>query len=144
MTQRTAAQKEKELADNARLLRAWKKFHKEERETVLAGPHAVTLSELFRMVANLKHVQPAQLIGFVRSIDWSVIDYATRLVVVHEINDAITAYRTKRGLDPIADNLPSEPESPFRTIRAIVLAPSPHARVPTGAQPGLSNCKPDT
>jgi len=43
--------KEKELADNARLLRAWKKFHREQREAVLAGPHGAVLSELFRMYA---------------------------------------------------------------------------------------------
>jgi len=49
------SQKDKELADNARLLRARKKFHREEREAVLAGPHSVTLAELFRMFANLKH-----------------------------------------------------------------------------------------
>jgi len=37
---RSKAKQEKELADNARLLRAWKKFHREEREAVLAGPHS--------------------------------------------------------------------------------------------------------
>ena len=52
--------KEKELADNARLLRAWKKFHREQREAVLAGPHGAVLSELFRMFANIQHVTPAQ------------------------------------------------------------------------------------
>jgi hypothetical protein len=41
------------------------------------------LVELFRMFANLKHVQPAQLIGFVHSIDWSAIPYNIKLTVVH-------------------------------------------------------------
>ncbi|HKQ85194.1 MAG TPA: hypothetical protein VJS43_00350 [Candidatus Acidoferrales bacterium] len=58
------AKKEKELADDARLLRAWKKFHREEREAVLAGPYGATLAELFRMFANMKHVAPALLVGF--------------------------------------------------------------------------------
>src|SRR5262249_36988347 len=71
MKHRTA--KEKELADNARLLRAWKRFHRDERDAALSGPHARTLAELFRMFANLKHVQPAQLIGFVGAIDWAAI-----------------------------------------------------------------------
>jgi hypothetical protein len=141
---RRQTSKEKELADNARLLRAWKAFHRDEREAVLAGPYARTLAELFRMFANLKHVQPAQLIGFIGAIDWAAIDYAARLVVLHEINNAITAYRTKCGLEPIDDNLPGEPDTPFRAIKAIVLTASPHARAPTGAQPGLSNCNPDT
>jgi hypothetical protein len=116
---------EQKLADDARLLRAWKKFHREEREAVLAGPHGAVLAELFRMFANLKHVQPVQLIGFVRSIDWSAIDYQTKLTVVHEINEAITAFREKHGLAPIDDGVPDEPETPFRMIRAIVLTASP-------------------
>jgi hypothetical protein len=41
------------------------------------------MAELFLMFKNLKHLQPSQLIGFTRSIDWTVIDYDTRLVVLH-------------------------------------------------------------
>ena len=47
---------EEKLADDARLLRAWKKWHAEERAAVLAGPHGSVLVELFRMLENLKHV----------------------------------------------------------------------------------------
>lgn len=59
---------EQTLADDARLLRAWKVWHREQLEEVVAGPHSSVLGELFKMFANLKHVQPARLIGFVRSI----------------------------------------------------------------------------
>ena len=117
---------QKKLADDARLLKAWKQFHREEREAVLAGPHGTVLSELFRMFENLQNVQPSQLIGFADSIDWASIDYATRLTVLHEVNNAITAYRVKRGLEPIDDNLPGQPDTPFRMIKAIVLTASPH------------------
>ena len=123
---RNSNKEQKKLADDARLLHAWKKFHREERETVLAGPHGSVLNELFRMTANLKHMQPAQLIGYMQSIDWAAIDYNTKLVVVHELNSAITAYREKHNLEPISDNLPNEPDTPFRTIKAIVLTASPH------------------
>ena len=114
------AKQEKKLADDARLLRAWKKFHREEREAVLAGPHSVVLAGLFRMFAHLQHVQPAQLIGFTQSIDWALVDCNTRLVVLHELNNTITAVRTKRGLEPIDDNLPGQPDTPFRAIKAIL------------------------
>ena len=135
MTQRTGAQKEKELRDNARLLRAWKKFHHEEREAALAGPYAVTLAELFRMFANLVHVQPAQLVGFIGAIDWAAIDYQTRLTVLHELNTAITKFREKRGLEPIDDPLPRQPDSPFRIIKATLF---PHVAdvAPAEAQLG--------
>ena len=42
MKHRKSEKEQKKLADNARLLRAWKKFHQGERNAVLAGPYAVT------------------------------------------------------------------------------------------------------
>jgi hypothetical protein len=116
---------DQKLADASRLLRAWKKFHRDELEAVRAGPHAAVLNELFRMFKNLKHVQPSQLIGFTQSIDWTAIDYSVRLVVLHELNTSITAFREKQGLELISDPLPHEPETPFRMIKAIVFASSP-------------------
>src|SRR5215831_5376953 len=114
------AKKEKELADNARLLRAWKKFHREEREAVLAGPYGTTLAELFRMFANIKHVRSSQLVGYTRAIEWSKIDYPTRLTVLHEANAAITKLREQQGLPPIDDALPGEPSRAFQIIREII------------------------
>jgi len=136
--QRTAP--EKKLADDARLMRAWRAFHREEREAALAGPYAVTLAELFRMFANLVHVQPAQLVGFIGAIDWAAIDYQTRLTVLHELNTAITKFREKRGLEPIDDPLPRQPDSPFRIIKATLF---PHVAdvAPAEAQLG-SDIKP--
>jgi hypothetical protein len=123
MRARTA--KEKELADNARLLRWWRAWHREQRELVLSGPHGTVLNELLRVFKNLQHMQSAQLIGYAQSINWEVIDFATKLVVIHELNSAITAFRERRGLEPISDPLPGEPDTPFRMIKAIMFTPSP-------------------
>jgi hypothetical protein len=120
---RSTAQ-EKKLTDDARLLRWWKAWHREQREAALAGPHSAMLGELFRMFKNLQHVQPSQLIGLVRSIDWAVIDSDTKLTTLHELNAAITQYRTKCGAEPIDDSVSDEP--PFRAIKAIIFAASPH------------------
>ena len=125
--------KDKEFADDARLLRWWQAWHREQREAVLAGPHGAVLGELFRMIKNLEHIQPGQLIGFVGSINWVAIDADTKLVTLHELNAAITRFRDKRGLEPIDDTVEDEP--PFRTIKAILF---PSSRAPTGAQPGMS------
>jgi hypothetical protein len=131
---RSQSEKDKKLADNERLLRWWKKFHREEREAALAGPHGV--AELFRMFENLQHMQPAQLIGFARSIDWVAIDTVTKLIVLHEFNAAITQLREKHNMEPIDDTVEGEP--PFRTLKAILFP----ERAPTGAQPGPSISKP--
>jgi hypothetical protein len=134
---RTAA--DKKLADDQKLLRWWKAWHRKQREAALAGPHGPVLSELFRMFKNLEHLRPAQLIGYTQSIDWSSIDYATKLTVVHEIDNAITAFRVKRGLEPIDDNLPGQPDTPFRTIKAILFPPPRRAPVEAQLDPNILN-----
>jgi hypothetical protein len=113
------SKQERERADNARLLRWWSAWHHEQREAVLAGPHARTLAELFRMFSAIKHVTPAQLVGFIEAIDWSAIDYQTRLTVLHEVNTAITKLREKHGLDPFDDPLPGQPDNAFRIIKRL-------------------------
>ena len=118
--------KDKEFADDARLLRWWQAWHREQREAVLAGPHGVALSELFRMFKNLRHAQPSQLSGFARSINWSTIDYDTKLVVRARAQHRHRRISRKNGLAPLDDNLPGETETPFRIVRAIVLTASPH------------------
>jgi hypothetical protein len=130
--QRTAA--DKKLAEDQKLLRWWKAWHREQRDAVLTGPHGPVLTELLRAIANLQHVQPAQLIGLAHAVDWGAVPYDARLVVLHELNAAITKYREKRGAEPIDDNLPGEPNSPFRTIKAILFPPP--RRASTGTQPG--------
>src|SRR5262249_37737722 len=120
MTRPLSDKQPKKLADDARLLKAWKKFHYDEREAVLAGPYASTLSQLFRMFANIECVKPAQFISFIGAINWAAIDYQTRLTVLHEVNTAITKFREKRGLDPIDDPRESTPRNAFQIIRKII------------------------
>jgi hypothetical protein len=123
--QRTA--QEKKLADDARLLRWWKAWHREERDAVLAGPHAVTLAELFRMFANIECVKPAQLIGFIGAIDWGSIDHETRLTVLHEVGVAITRHRERRGQEPFSDPLPGQLNNAYRIIKNLLNSFPPHA-----------------
>jgi hypothetical protein len=120
MKRRKSEKEQKKLADDARLMRWWSAWHREQREAVLAGPHARTLAELFRAFAAIKHVTPAQLVGLISAIDWSAIDYQTRLVVLHEVNSAITEFRESQKLDPISDPLPGARANAFQVIRNIL------------------------
>jgi hypothetical protein len=122
------SKKDKELRDNARLLCWWTAWHREQREEALVK--YPSLAELFRLFRNLQHAQPVQVLGLASSIDWSVVDYATRLTTIHEFNNSITKLREKRGLEPIDDPLPGESESPFRQLKAILFPPN---GAPTGA-----------
>jgi hypothetical protein len=120
MKRRSTAE-EKELTDRARLLSWWKKFHAEEKAAVLNGPHGVALAELFRMIKNIEHIRPSQLVGLASAIDWAAIDTNSKLVTLHELNNSITKLREARGLDPIDDALSHEPLRVFQVIRGIVM-----------------------
>jgi hypothetical protein len=115
---------QKELADQARLTRAWKAFHAEQLEQALAGPHEAQISELMTLLGRLELSSAAALLAFIRRSDWSSVSYDTRLVVLHEINDRITRMRERHGLPPFDDPLPGQPDNVFRIVRA-VLTPSP-------------------
>jgi hypothetical protein len=118
---RNQSEKDKKLADDQRLMRWWRAWHREQRDDVLAGPHGAVLGELFRMIKNLQHVQPSQLVGLAHSIDWAVIDFDTKLITLHELNAAITKLREACGQEPIDDGLPGEPLRVFQRIRGIVM-----------------------
>jgi hypothetical protein len=130
--QRTEA--EQKLADDARLLRLWKKWHRDELDEALAGPHGPMVERLMFILKELSRDSAALLTAYIRGVDWNAIDYPTKLTVLHEINTAITRLRERQGLAPINDPLPGERESVFRTLKQILLPASSGGH--TGADAG--------
>jgi hypothetical protein len=115
---RKQSERDKELADNARLLRRWKAFHREQLETALAGVHRDVFE---RLQAELKSLHSArELVAFIDAQDWSAMDANIQLIALHEINAAICRLRERRGLEPIDDALPGQPPTAFQIIRSII------------------------
>ena len=118
---RRNSERGKKLADDARLLRAWRNWHAEELAEALAGPHRHVLEPLMQLLKNLDLHPSNALVDFIRARDWSAIDAQTKLVVLHEINTAITTLRTRNGMAPIDDALWGERANVFQTIRLIII-----------------------
>jgi hypothetical protein len=114
MKRRTA--KEQELADDAYLLRAWKRWHREQLKAALAGVHGAVLERLMMHLKDLRSAR--ELVNFIATEDWSAVDAATRLIL-HEVNTAITKLREKSGMEPIDDPLPGQPDNAYRIIKAL-------------------------
>jgi hypothetical protein len=109
--------KEQELADGAHLLRAWKRWHAEQLEEVLAGPYGTAVA---KVMAFLRHMDPRSapaLISLMHEFDWSQMGANVRFVVLHEINQAITRLRERADLAPIDDALPDQRLNAFLRIR---------------------------
>lgn len=117
--------KEKELADNARLLRAWRDWHREQLEEALAGVHGAVLERLMNYLKDLHAAR--ELVDFIAAQNWAAADSNTRLIALHEINKAIT--REERGLPPISDSIPWTGEKPtaFEIIRNMISAQAENA-----------------
>ena len=124
---RRKSEKEQKLADDARLVCAWHRWHREQLEEALAGMHADVMG---RLMAELKDLHSAcKLVDFINSQDWGAVDANTRLIALHEINAAITRLRERMNeKEPISDPLPGEPPSAFRMIREIITKVSPPSR----------------
>jgi hypothetical protein len=134
---RPKTEKEKELADREKLLRAWRKWHREQLEQALDGLHGDVMRGL---MAQLKDLRSARaLVDFISACDWSRIDANTRMVALHEINEAITKVRERMNpKEPINDALPGQPLTAFQMIREIITKVSPPLRekATPGAVPG--------
>ena len=98
--------REQKLANDARLVRAWKRWHHDQLEETLNGPHGAAVA---KVMAFLKHMKPDSapaLIALIREFDWSQMDADVRFTVLHQVNQAITRLREQNGLPPIDDALP--------------------------------------
>lgn len=113
--------REKELADGAHLLRAWRNWHAEELAEARAGPHRHIIEPLMALLKRLDMQSGKALLDFIRAQNWSAVDAQTKLVVLHEINTAITKMRERNGRPPIDDALWGERATAFQVIRSIVI-----------------------
>jgi hypothetical protein len=126
---------QKELADQARLLRAWKAWHREQLDEALAGPHGSTIAQLMLRLDQLELSSAAVLLDFMRRTDWNEVSCDARLIALHQINDAICRLRERNGMAPLDDPLPGQPDNVFRRVRQMLFA------APPGAHPGLNRMK---
>jgi hypothetical protein len=117
---RRSAENDKKLVDDARLLRAWRAWHREQLEQACSGPHRMLLEALLARLQNLQMNSAAGLLNFIRKQDWGVVDIETRFIVLHELNSAIVRLRERNGLDGVSDPLPGQKESLFRTVKALL------------------------
>ena len=102
----------------------------------MAGPHGVMFERLSYLFKSLELRSATVLLAFVRGIHWTIVPNQTRLIVLHEIDRAVTDLCTRHGLALFDDGFPGERDSAFCTIRQILF---PAQAAPPGAQPGSSN-----
>jgi hypothetical protein len=138
MKRRHSEKEQKKLADNERLLRAWKKYHAERLNEALAGVHADVMRRLMARLADLRSAR--ELVAFIAAQDWPAVDADTRLTALHQINVSICALRERMGQEPINDALVElgQPLNAFQLICAII-NPTNFPQSRGGHDPALAN-----
>ena len=136
MGTRTAT--DRKLADDARLLRAWRNWHRDELEAALVGPHGAVATRLVQLLRDLTLKSAPTLLEFIHAQDWKSIDHDTRFVLLHEVGTAITKLREQNNLVPFDDMPDDNRLNVFLTIRRAIVFPTPGV-APPGAKPGLIN-----
>jgi len=112
---RRKSEKDKKLADDARLLRAWRKWHGEQLEKALASMLGAVLARLMEELKDLRSAR--ELVDFLAAQDWSAVDANTRF----------TKLRQHENLTSIDDPLPGQPENAFRIVKRIFESFPSHA-----------------
>ena len=87
--------RQQKLADDARLLRAWRKWHGEQLDEVLAGPYGAAVAQVIDFLKRMDPQSAPALIALVREFDWDQMDAGVRLVILHEVNAAIVKLRER-------------------------------------------------
>jgi predicted negative regulator of RcsB-dependent stress response len=124
---RRKSEKDQELADRSYLLRAWKRYHREQLEEALAGIHGAVLARLMEQLKNLGEARA--LVDAVAREDWTAVDAETRGIALFEIDTAITKLREARGLKPFDDALSDQRPTAFQIIRSIIFNGEAHRAV---------------
>jgi hypothetical protein len=105
-----------------RRLRAWRQWHREQLNEVLAGPHAVIATHVMEFIKDMTPASASALLALRRGNTGAGVDMTTRLVLLHEINDRISRVRESAGLPSIDDPLPGQPPNVFLTIKQMLFA----------------------
>jgi len=127
---------EKEPADQARLQRDWKVWHREQHEQALVGAHGAVIADLMLQLDQLELRSASMLLARIQRTNWSTVEQDVRLTVLHQIQQTIIRLRAHNGLPPLDDLLPGQPDNIFRRIKQMMFAPPP-----PGAYPGSIQTK---
>jgi hypothetical protein len=132
---RLARDQQKKLADDARLAKAWRKWHEEELAEARNGPHGAIVAELTTVLDRLTSSSAPALLACFERPDWAAVSYDVRLTILHELNTAVTRLHEQQGMPPFDDGVPGERDNIFRRIKNLMFA------APPGACPGPDQMK---
>jgi muconolactone delta-isomerase len=116
-----SAQAEKELEDEGKLLVLYRRYKRQQVQSLLNGPRGPQVSALAAIMRTMTLESAPGLIRYARGSAW-VTELSTdeKHILLGMIGRAITKVREKAGLPPFDDGLPGEPPKAFERIKTIL------------------------
>ena len=117
---RASRDQQKKLEDDAKLIRAWRAWHKEQLDEACASAHGAIVSEVMTVLNNIEQCEPSTLLDLMRHTDWRTVGADVRLVLLHQTSEKVMSVRERAGLPPIDDGFDHEPDGLFRRVKQLL------------------------
>lgn len=118
---RRAAEAEKELRDEEKLGKLYRRWRKQKVEALLAGEFGREVKDLLSFVRTMTLSSAPALITLVEKAAWiRSMPLDDRHSLLQEIGHRITLLRLREGLPPFDDALPGEEPKAFETLKELV------------------------
>jgi hypothetical protein len=116
-------ERDKKLADDAKLTRWWRRWRGECVAAALQGPHGGKLAVLIEFLKKMKLGHGQDLVDLIVDQGWSREDLATRELILRVVGEQIVALRLRHDLVPFSDSIPFSDEEPtaYEVIRTILI-----------------------
>lgn len=119
-----AAQAEKDLLDEAKLLKLYRRERRRQLQALLDGPFGGEVRELLQIMRTMRLSDAPPLIQHARQAVWiKALPVDHKYILLRLISRAISKVREKNGLPPFDDGVWGEPDRAFETIKKEIGAP---------------------
>ena len=107
----------KAIDSRDRLNVAWRRWHDEQREALLAGSHGDAARGLITFLSSMALDQGTALVALIEAGPWRDADADARFGILALIDAHIVMLRERHGLPPFDDALPGTRPSVFLVLR---------------------------
>lgn len=116
-----SAQAERDLADEARLLKLYKRERKKQLQALLDGPFGDDVRRLMAYMRTMSLDSAPSLVGLVKRAIWvKALSEDHKYILLRLVSHGIAKVREKNGLAPFDDGVFGEPPKAFETIKQVI------------------------
>lgn len=116
-----SAQAEKDLAEEAQLLKLYRRERKKHLQSLLDGPFGADVRGLMAFMRTMTLSSAPALVGMVRKSIWvQALPEDHKYILLRLVSHGIAKVREKNGLAPFDDGCWGEPPRAFEQVKQII------------------------